>query len=56
MDGFIDLEEAIKAESKSRLEKVEKLAGLSCACFTQCGDLVSMANPEIWHVRKLAEL
>mgnify|MGYP001322289388 CR=1 FL=1 len=29
MDGFIDLEEAIKAESKSRLEKVEKLAGLS---------------------------
>ena len=29
MDGFIDLEEAIKAESKSRLDKVEKLAGLS---------------------------
>ena len=29
MDGFIDLEEAIQAESKSRLEKVEKLAGLS---------------------------
>ena len=29
MDGFVDLEEAIKAESKSRLEKVEKLAGLS---------------------------
>ena len=29
MDGFVDLEEAIKAESKSRLHKVEKLAGLS---------------------------
>ena len=29
MDGFVDLEEAIKAESKSRLDKVEKLAGLS---------------------------
>ena len=29
MDGFVDLEEAVKAESKSRLEKVEKLAGLS---------------------------
>jgi len=29
MDGFIDLEEAIKSESKSRLDKVEKLAGLS---------------------------
>ena len=29
MDGFVDLEEAIKAESKSRLEKVERLAGLS---------------------------
>lgn len=29
MDGFVDLEEAIKAESKSRLDKVERLAGLS---------------------------
>lgn len=29
MDGFVDLEEAIKAESKSRLDKVEKLAGFS---------------------------
>jgi len=29
MDGFVDLEEAIKSESKSRLDKVEKLAGLS---------------------------
>ena len=29
MDGFVDLDEAIKAESKSRLDKVEKLAGLS---------------------------
>ena len=29
MDGFVDLEEAIKEESKSRLDKVEKLAGLS---------------------------
>lgn len=29
MDGFVDLEEAIKVESKSRLDKVEKLAGLS---------------------------
>jgi len=29
MDGFVDLEAAIKAESKSRLDKVEKLAGLS---------------------------
>ena len=29
MDGFVDLEGAIKAESQSRLDKVEKLAGLS---------------------------
>ena len=29
MDGFVDLEEAIKAESKSRLDRVEKLAGIS---------------------------
>ena len=29
MDGFVDLEGAIKAETKSRLDKVEKLAGLS---------------------------
>ena len=27
MDGFVDLDEAIKAEASSRLEKVEKLAG-----------------------------
>lgn len=29
MDGFVDLEEAIKAEAKSRLERIEKLAGIS---------------------------
>ncbi len=29
MDGFVDLDEAIKAETSSRLEKVEKLAGIS---------------------------
>ncbi len=29
MDGFIDLDEAIKAESKNRLNRVEKLAGFS---------------------------
>jgi len=29
MDGFVDLDEAIKAESKSRLDKIEKLAVLS---------------------------
>ncbi len=29
MDGFVDLDEAIKAEAKSRLDRVEKLAGIS---------------------------
>ena len=29
MDGFVDLDEAIKAETANRLEKVEKLAGIS---------------------------
>ena len=29
MDGFVELDEAIKSESKSRVDKVEKLAGFS---------------------------
>ena len=29
MDGFVNLDEAIKAEAKSRLDRVEKLAGIS---------------------------
>ncbi|MAH90384.1 MAG: hypothetical protein CMA11_01295 [Euryarchaeota archaeon] len=29
MDGFVDLQEAIKAETKNRLDRVEKLAGYS---------------------------
>ena len=29
MDGFVDLDEAIKAEANSRLDRVEKLAGIS---------------------------
>ena len=29
MDGFVDLEEAVKAESKNRLESIEKLASFS---------------------------
>ena len=29
MDGFVDLDEAIKAEAKNRLDRIEKLAGLS---------------------------
>ena len=29
MDGFVEFDEAIKSESKSRVDKVEKLAGFS---------------------------
>ena len=45
MDGFVDLEEAIKAESKSRLDKVEKLAGLSALALL--GAAVWLAWPTL---------
>ena len=40
MDGFVDLDEAIKAEASSRLEKVEKLAGISA----NKGDIFKESN------------
>ena len=45
MDGFVDLEEAIKAESNSRLDKVEKLAGLSALALL--GAAVWLAWPTL---------
>ena len=29
MDGFVDIQDAVKAESKSRMEKIEKLSSFS---------------------------
>ena len=45
MDGFVDLEEAIKAESKSRLDRVEKLAGISAMALL--GAAVWLAWPTL---------
>ena len=45
MDGFVDLEEAIKSESKNRLDKVEKLAGFSA--FALLGAAVWLAWPTL---------
>ena len=45
MDGFVDLEEAIKSESKNRLDKVEKLAGLSA--FALLGAAIWLAWPTL---------
>ena len=45
MDGFVDLEEAIKAESKSRLDRVEKLAVISAMALL--GAAVWLAWPTL---------
>ena len=45
MDGFIDLDEAIKAESKNRLNRVEKLAGFSA--IAMLGAAVWLAWPTL---------
>lgn len=45
MDGFVNLEEAIKAESKSRLNRVEKLAGISAMALL--GAAVWLAWPTL---------
>ena len=45
MDGFVDLDEAIKAEASSRLEKVEKLAGISAMALL--GAAVWLAWPTL---------
>ena len=45
MDGFVDLEEAIKAESQSRLNRVEKLAGFSALAIL--GAAVWLAWPTV---------
>ncbi len=45
MDGFIDLDEAIKAESKNRLNRIEKLAGFSA--IAMLGAAVWLAWPTL---------
>ena len=45
MDGFVDLEEAIKAESQRRLNRVEKLAGFSALAIL--GAAVWLAWPTV---------
>ena len=45
MDGFVDLDEAIKAEASNRLEKVEKLAGISAMALL--GAAVWLAWPTL---------
>ena len=45
MDGFVDLDEAIKAESKNRLNRVEKLAGFSA--IAMLGAAVWLAWPTL---------
>ena len=47
MDGFVDLDEAIKAEASSRLEKVEKLAGISAMALL--GGAVWLAG-QLWNL------
>ena len=43
MDGFVDLDEAIQSEMKSRLDRIEKLAGISA--ITLLGTAVWLAWP-----------
>ena len=45
MDGFVDLQDAIKSESKSRLNRVEKLASFSA--FILLGAAVYLAWPTL---------
>ena len=45
MDGFVNLDEAIKAEAKSRLDRVEKLAGVSA--MAMLGAAVWLAWPSL---------
>tara|TARA_B100001778_G_scaffold188231_1_gene154995 strand:- start:514 stop:2259 length:1746 start_codon:yes stop_codon:yes gene_type:complete len=45
MDGFVDLDEAIKAEAKSRLDRVEKLAAISA--MAMLGAAVWLAWPSL---------
>ena len=45
MDGFVDLDEAIKAEAKNRLDRIEKLAGLSAIALL--GAAVWLAWPTL---------
>ena len=56
MDGFVDLDEAIKAEASSRLEKVEKLAGISAMALLGGAVWLALANFGIWDVRGLSFL
>ena len=43
MDGFVDLDEAVQSEMKSRLDRIEKLAGISA--ITLLGTAVWLAWP-----------
>ena len=45
MDGFVDLDEAIRAETANRLEKVEKLAGISAMAIL--ASAVWLASPAL---------
>jgi len=45
MDGFVDLEEAVKTEGKSRVDRIEKLAGVSA--FTLLGTATWLAWPAL---------
>ena len=45
MDGFVDLEEAVKTENKSRADSIEKLAGISA--FTLLGTATWLAWPAL---------
>ncbi len=45
MDGFVDLQDAIDAESKSRLQRIERLAGFSA--FVMLGAALWLAWPAL---------
>jgi len=45
MDGFVNLQEAVQAESKSRIERVEKLSGISA--FLLLGAAIWLAWPAL---------
>ena len=42
MDGFVDLHDAIDAESKSRLQRIERLAGFSA--FVMLGAALALGQ------------
>tara|TARA_B110001452_G_scaffold261852_1_gene261135 strand:+ start:4995 stop:6740 length:1746 start_codon:yes stop_codon:yes gene_type:complete len=45
MDGFVDVDEAVKSEAKSRVENIERLAGISA--FTLLGTATWLAWPAL---------